>query len=56
MGFLSEHEGGPVYEVTLTCPECGHRWPVEGRQEYGCWWPVDDDDETCPECQSEGEL
>ena len=36
--------------LTLTCPECGHRWTVDVDERYG---EVLDRDATCPECCTE---
>ena len=55
MGWLEEYSHGPVSERTLRCSRCELTWEAEGHEEYGWWWPEQDDDALCPECGLEGE-
>jgi hypothetical protein len=45
----------PVEERELQCPACGYTWWADGREEYGAWWPVNEDDLYCGRCGCEGE-
>ena len=39
--------------LTLTCPECGHRWTVDVNEQWGTQL---ERDAVCPECCTELEL
>jgi hypothetical protein len=45
----------PVGERELQCLVCGCTWWADGREEYGAWWPVNEDDAYCGRCSCEGE-
>jgi hypothetical protein len=49
------HTTTPVEERELGCPVCGHHWYTDGREEYGWWEPLSEDDLYCPCCGVEGE-
>jgi hypothetical protein len=49
------HRTGALEEHELQCPACGLTWWADGREEYGAWWPVNEDDLYCPWCGVEGE-
>jgi hypothetical protein len=49
------HAPGPRHYREVACSECGYRWDVEGREEYGVWYPRDEDDLACEECGGEAE-
>ncbi len=49
------HAPGPWREVGLRCPECGCRWWIEAREEYGCTVLADEDESRCPECEEEAQ-
>jgi hypothetical protein len=43
------HAPGPWGWREVTCPTCGSSWEVEGRGEYGVWYPRGEDDLACEE-------
>ena len=49
------HRPGPVAERELGCPACGHAWYADGGEEYGGWFPTNEDELYCPYCGVEGE-
>ncbi len=55
MSWLDQYARGPRHHRTVTCSVCGETWDVEGHEEYGTWWPEDDDDLLCPDCWGEAE-
>jgi hypothetical protein len=42
-------------ERELACPACGHCWYADGREEYGVWFPADEDSAYCPRCGVEND-
>jgi hypothetical protein len=45
------HRPGPVDEEReLACPACGHCWYADGGEEYGVWFPADEESAYCPRC------
>jgi hypothetical protein len=48
--ILVARHPGPVKERELACPACGHCWYADGREEYGVWFPADEESAYCPRC------
>ncbi len=49
------HRRGPVEEIELGCPACGHTWYADAHREYGLVVLESEDDLYCPACGVEGE-